>query len=160
MIKVNSNNTFDDNGCPIACDGDDEEAEWFSTAFSPLTNRLNTAAQGANLMTKDIYNLMALCPYDSLAYMKLSPLRQLSADDEFELFEYANDIGKYYGTSISQILGPVQGVGYTDEVISRLTCKPVKDETQTNRSSVRSVGVPALSTSIAHLFMAHIPISP
>ena len=64
----------------------------------PLANRLNTAAPGANLTTKDIYNLMALCPYDSLACMRLSPLCQLFADEEFKLFEYANDIDKYYGT--------------------------------------------------------------
>lgn len=33
-----------------------------------------------------------------------------------------------------QKLGPVQGVGYTNELIARLTGKPVKDETQTNRT--------------------------
>ena len=33
-----------------------------------------------------------------------------------------------------QKLGPVQGVGYTNELLARLTGKPVKDETQTNRT--------------------------
>lgn len=98
FIKANSNNTLNNNGCPKAGDGDKKEAKWFAAAFPPLVDRLNKAAPGANLTTKDIYNLMALCPYDSLASMKLSPLCQLFVDNEFELFEYANDLDKYYGT--------------------------------------------------------------
>lgn len=98
VIKANSNNTLDDNGCPNAGGSDEEEGEWFDVAFPPLADRLNKVAPGANLTTKDVYNLMALCPYDSLAYMRLSPLCQLFADKEFDLFEYANDLDKYYGT--------------------------------------------------------------
>ena len=84
--------------CPNAGDGDDEQTEWLATAFVPLANRLNTAAPGANLTTQDVYNIMALCPFDSLVYARLSLLCQLFDDEEFELFEYANDIDKYYGT--------------------------------------------------------------
>ena len=98
IIKSNSNNTLDDNMCPNAGDGDGEQAEWLATAFVPLTDRLNTAAPGANLTTRDVYNIMALCPFDSLVHVRLSPFCQLFDDDEFELFEYANDIDKYYGT--------------------------------------------------------------
>jgi hypothetical protein len=98
IIKNNSNNTLDDNMCPNAGDGDDEQAEWLSTAFTPLTNHLNAAAPGANLTTEDVYFIMTLCPFDSLAHVRLSPLCQLFDDGEFELFEYANDVDKYYGT--------------------------------------------------------------
>ena len=98
IIKSNSNNTLDDNMCPNAGDGDDEQAEWLATAFSPLADRLNTGAPGANLTTQDVYNIMALCPFDSLVHARLSPLCQLFDDNEFELFEYANDVDKYYGT--------------------------------------------------------------
>lgn len=84
--------------CPNAGDGDDQQEEWFDAAFAPLADRLNAAAPGAHLKKKDVYNIMALCPFDSLAYERLSPLCQLFADDEFELFEYANDVEEYYGT--------------------------------------------------------------
>lgn len=36
--------------------------------------------------------------------------------------------------SYGQELGPVQGVGYINELIARLTGTPVRDNTQTNRS--------------------------
>ena len=98
VIKNNSNNTLDNNMCPNAGDGDHEQGEWLDTAFVPLADRLNTAAPGANLTTKDVYNIMALCPFDSLINDRLSPLCQLFDDDEFGLFEYANDVDKYYGT--------------------------------------------------------------
>lgn len=84
--------------CPNSGDGDDEQAEWLTIAFTPLADRLNVAAPGANLTAKDVYFIMALCPFDSLAHVKLSPLCQLFDDKEFELFEYASDIDKYYGT--------------------------------------------------------------
>ena len=84
--------------CPNAGDGDGEQTEWLATAFASLADRLNTAASGASLTTQDVYNIMTLCPFDSLAHVRLSPLCQLFGDDEFELFEYANDVDKYYGT--------------------------------------------------------------
>ena len=98
IIKSTSNNTLDDNNCPNVGDGDKEQGEWFDAAFPPLVKRLNKAAPGANLEAKDVFNIMALCPFDSLAYNRLSPICQLFEDREFELFEYANDIDKYYGT--------------------------------------------------------------
>lgn len=98
LLEANSKNPLDNNECPNAGNGDAQEAKWLATAFPPLVDGLNIGAPGANLTPEDVYNLMALCPYDSLASMKLSPLCQLFADEEFELFEYANDIDKYYGT--------------------------------------------------------------
>ena len=98
VTKANSNNTLNNGGCPNAGNGDNQENEWLATAFPHLAKRLNKAAPGAKLKKKDILHLMALCPYDSLAHMKLSPLCQLFVDQEFGLFEYANDLDKYYGT--------------------------------------------------------------
>lgn len=84
--------------CPNVGDGNDERDEWLATAFTPLAHRLNKAAPGAKLKAKDVYSLMALCPFDSLAYNRLSAICQLFDDKEFELFEYANDIDTYYDT--------------------------------------------------------------
>lgn len=84
--------------CPDAGGSGDEEAEWLTSAYTPIANRLNTAAPGANLTTQDVDNIMALCPFDSLAQAKLNPFCGLFDDEEFELFEYADDIDKYYGT--------------------------------------------------------------
>ena len=49
-------------------------------------------------MGKDVNNIMALCPFDSLVHARLSPFCQIFDDEDFELFQYADDIDKYYGT--------------------------------------------------------------
>ena len=40
----------------------------------------------------------------------------------------------FYSIRYGQALGPVQGVGYINELLARLTGQPVQDETQTNRT--------------------------
>ena len=47
-------------------------------------------------------------------------------------FEYASGLDKHYGTGYGQRLGRVQGVGYVNELLARLTHRPVSDRTQTN----------------------------
>lgn len=98
VIKSTSNDTLDDNLCPNAGGSGHEQDDWFGSGFTPLVNRLNTAAPGANLTGEDVDNIMALCPFDSLVYGRLSPFCQMFDDGEFELFQYADDIDKYYGT--------------------------------------------------------------
>jgi hypothetical protein len=41
-------------------------------------------------------------------------------------------LNKYYGYSHGNPLGPTQGVGFTNELIARLTSQPVNDHTTTN----------------------------
>lgn len=42
------------------------------------------------------------------------------------------DLEKYYNRGYGNPLGCVQGVGYVNEVLARLTSQPVQDTTQTN----------------------------
>jgi len=51
----------------------------------------------------------------------------------FTGFEYWGDLDKYYNTGYGQgPLGPVNGVGYINELLARLTDTPVNDSTSTN----------------------------
>jgi hypothetical protein len=98
---------------------------------------------------------MSLCPFESVYTQSLSPFCALFTLSEFEQFEYSGDLDKYYKTGYvnnyptilpqmfirccfferyGQPLGRVQGVGYVNELIARLTGKPVRDHTQTNRT--------------------------
>lgn len=80
----------------------------------------------------------------------VSPFCALFEDDDWVGFEYSSDVDKYYDTGqadfhklihdserlfrFGQKLGPVQGVGWTNELIARLTNQPLKDSTQSNHS--------------------------
>lgn len=120
--------------CPSAGNSDEQTDLWLSVYAPPITARLNSAAPGANLSDADIYSLLSLCPFDTAAKQSRSPFCDAFDSADFVGFEYSGDLDKYYGTGYGQALGPVQGVGYLNELIARLTGKPVEDETQTNRT--------------------------
>lgn len=144
--------------CPGAGDSDEQTSAWLGTFAPPITSRLNAAASGANLTDKDTFSLISLCPFETVFLEKGSPFCSIFAEDQisFPGFEYAGDLDKYYGTGYvtsyvadtqllfseyqmvfnryGQELGRVQGVGYVNELIARLTNSPVRDNTQTNRT--------------------------
>jgi hypothetical protein len=51
---------------------------------------------------------------------------------EWHAYDYFQTLGKYYGYSVGNSLGATQGVGYVNELLARLTEKPVDDHTNTN----------------------------
>ncbi|KAH9001092.1 phytase [Lactarius akahatsu] len=134
ILPESGNLTLDDNMCPNAGDGDAESERWLAIYAPPITRRLNLAAPGANLSNKDTYNLMSLCAFHSQATMTPSPFCGLFTPEEFRGFEYFGDVDKFYDNGHGGNLGRVRGVGYVNELLARLTGKPVRDNTQTNRT--------------------------
>ncbi|EPQ58850.1 phytase, partial [Gloeophyllum trabeum ATCC 11539] len=132
IIDESLNDTLDDAMCPKAGSNDAQTDAWLSVFAPNITARLNAGAPGANLTDVDTYNIMTLCPFESVAKENTSAFCRLFTDEEFAGFEYMGDLDKYYGTGYGQPLGPVQGVGYINELLARLTGQPVQDHTQTN----------------------------
>ncbi|KAJ3506030.1 hypothetical protein NLJ89_g7102 [Agrocybe chaxingu] len=134
ILDEDRNDTLDDNMCPNAGDSDTQTEIWTNIFGAPIATRLNAQALGANLTATDISFLMPLCAFDSIVREAPSPFCDLFTPAEFAQYEYYGDLDKYYGTGYGQELGPVQGVGYINELLARLTETPVQDETQTNRT--------------------------
>ena len=61
-----------------------------------IATRLNSAAPGANLDPQDAYAIMHLCPFETVAKKKLSPFCSLFSKEDFEIYEYAGDLEKFY----------------------------------------------------------------
>jgi Histidine phosphatase superfamily (branch 2) len=137
--------------CPNAGSSDTQTDLWSSIYGPPIADRLNAHALGANLTGQDISNLIPLCAFETAATATLSPFCGIFTQVEFAQFEYWADLDKYYETGYvfrirnwkllsssmyryGQTLGPVQGVGYINELLARLTESPVEDNTQTNRT--------------------------
>ena len=119
--------------CPSAGDSDDQDNTWLGTFAPPMTAWFNKGAPGANITDTDTYNLLSLCSFDTIAHESRSPFCAIyDALDAASAFSYYGDLDKYYGTGYGQALGPVQGVGYVNELLARLTDTPVHDHTQTN----------------------------
>ncbi|KAK7453498.1 hypothetical protein VKT23_011775 [Stygiomarasmius scandens] len=137
VISSDTNDTLDDSMCPAAGSSDPQTGAWL-LAFGPsVQKKLNEGAPGANLTLLETYALGTLCAFDSVAHsshpqVTISPWCGLFNQTDFEALEYAGDLDKFYGTGYGQPLGPVQGVGYVNELLARLTDQPVQDHTQTN----------------------------
>ncbi|RFU28553.1 hypothetical protein B7463_g7773, partial [Scytalidium lignicola] len=133
-----SNNTLDHGLCKGFEDGNDVSKAaqniWTDIFAKPITARLNKNLPGANLTDHDTIILMDLCPFETVANAAgtVSEFCALFSEKEWHAFGYYQSLGKYYGFSWGTPLGPTQGVGWTNELIARLTAKPVKDHTSTN----------------------------
>ncbi|KAF7334253.1 hypothetical protein MSAN_02386700 [Mycena sanguinolenta] len=131
-----------DDLCPNASGSHKEMSQWLAVYGPPITARLNSWAPGANLVDEDIHGLMMLCAFHTVASvpyeynegspLPFSPFCSLFKPSEFEAFEYSSDLDKYYSTGYGARVGRVQGVGYVNELLARLTGSPVSDHTSTN----------------------------
>ncbi|KAJ3570641.1 hypothetical protein NP233_g4262 [Leucocoprinus birnbaumii] len=128
------NNTLDDKSCPNADHPDAPMDTWQNIYAKPIADRFNSIARGMpeNITSDDAQALITLCALETVAKEKYSSFCNLFTQSEFEDFEYAVDLDKFYFTGYGSALGPVQGVGYINELLARLTDQPVEDHTQTN----------------------------
>lgn len=111
----------------------------FTDIFAPaIRDRLQSDLPGVTLSNSDVVYLMDMCSFDTVARTadasELSPFCHLFTDKEWTKYNYLLSLKKYYGYGAGNPLGPAQGIGYTNELIARLTQTPVHDHTSTNHT--------------------------
>ncbi|CAN9118465.1 unnamed protein product [Alternaria alternata] len=137
----NWNNTLSHDICPAFEGGphhglgDRAQHVWADKFVPPIQQRINSAL-GTNLSATSIVYLMDMCPFDTLAHpsAKMSDFCRIFTEKEWREYDYFQTLGKFYGYGVGNPLGPTQGVGYVNELLARLTNKPVDDNTNTNRT--------------------------
>ncbi|KAM5541217.1 hypothetical protein V8D89_005146 [Ganoderma adspersum] len=85
--------------CPNADDGSTQMDTWLSVFAPRLLKRFNKAAPGVKLDTSMVFDLMAMCPFESVAKLWErggSPFCALFDEEDFRDFEYHGDVEKYY----------------------------------------------------------------
>lgn len=134
-----SNNTLDHGSCPSFEESKlgDEVVANFTQLFVPsIRKRLLDHLPGVNFTVSDVVSLMDMCPFDTVARTpdasELSPFCALFTTEEWTQYNYMQSLGKYYGYGAGNPLGPAQGIGFTNELIARMTQTPVQDTTSTN----------------------------
>lgn len=141
MDEDNKNNTLAGAYCPSFTDGiyseiGDTAQSTFNKLWVPaVQKRLNAELPGANLTLTQIIYLMDLCPFETVASTggnTLSAFCELFTDQEWDSYNYYQTLGKYYGYGNGNPLGPSQGAGWVNELLARMTNKPVNDHTDTN----------------------------
>lgn len=114
--------------------GANAQAIWASVFTPNITARLNKNLPGVNFTSTDTIYFMDLCPFNTVSTLlgDISPFCDLITEDEWHSYDYYQTLGKYYGYGLGNPLGSTQGVGFTNELIARMTSSPVKDHTSTN----------------------------
>lgn len=109
---------------------------WANIFVPSITGRLNSDLHGADLSQVQTIDIMDMCPFVTVASPNgsISDFCNLFTEAEWHQYSYYETLGKYYGTGAGNPLGPTQGVGFVNELIARLTDKPVVDHTSTNRT--------------------------
>lgn len=133
------NNTLDHSVCTKFENSElkDHVSDNFTETFAPaIRDRLESDLPGIALSTGDVVYLMDMCAFDTVARTpdasELSPFCGIFTDEEWTKYNYLLSLKKYYGYGAGNTLGPAQGIGYTNELIARLTQTPVHDYTSTN----------------------------
>ncbi|KAI1776878.1 phosphoglycerate mutase-like protein [Hypoxylon cercidicola] len=132
------NNSLSPNLCPAfedsRHDNNDEQENWVNRFVPPIMERLNKNLPGANLSDQETIHMMDLCPFNTVANDKgkISEFCYLFTVGEWHDYDYYQSLGKWYGYGNGSPLGPTQGVGFVNELLARLTGKPVADHTTTN----------------------------
>lgn len=121
---------------PYSVTGANAQQTFLNTFLAPITQRLNDNLPGANISAADTISMMDLCPFNTVASSTgaISPFCDLFEGPEWRNYNYYQSLGKYYGYGSGNPLGPTQGVGYTNELIARLTGTAVVDRTSVNHT--------------------------
>ncbi|KAL7004282.1 hypothetical protein EMMF5_006168 [Cystobasidiomycetes sp. EMM_F5] len=129
-----SNDTLANSNCP-AWRPLNAEWDWAKRFTPPIAARLEsffTMSANIRFSPFDIVTLFWLCAFESAAKQTTSEFCYLFQEDEILQFEYFLDLEKFYNRGYGHELGPLQGAGWINELVARLTESPVKDATQVN----------------------------
>ncbi|USW48704.1 Putative histidine phosphatase superfamily, clade-2, histidine acid phosphatase active [Septoria linicola] len=137
-----SNNTLNHGLCTAFENGPDStiasnaQKTWANTFVPAIQTRINNDLQGASLTVTEIIYLMDQCPFNTVASPSgaISSFCDLFTENEWHQYNYYQTLNKYYGYSYGNPLGPTQGVGFTNELIARLTNTAVNDHTSSNHT--------------------------
>ncbi|KAF8839264.1 phosphoglycerate mutase-like protein [Paxillus ammoniavirescens] len=93
--------------------------------------------EGFTLEIEDIYRMQQMCAYETVA-LGYSKFCELFTEDEWEGFNYALDLSFWYDSSFGSPVARVQGLGYLQELISRLTHTPVATHNSSTNATLHA----------------------
>ncbi|KIL68527.1 hypothetical protein M378DRAFT_158328 [Amanita muscaria Koide BX008] len=97
---------------------------WTSKYLKDAQKRLQSQLGGFDLSIEDVYSMQLLCPYETVA-IGYSKFCELFNREEWEGFDYSLDLLFWYTSAFGSPVARVQGIGYIQELIARLTHTPI-----------------------------------
>ncbi|KAF7968230.1 hypothetical protein HWV62_31613 [Athelia sp. TMB] len=99
-------------------------ANWSAIYLKPAVKRLGSLLKGVNLTVTDVSDMQSTCAYETVA-LGYSEFCGLFTEEEWKGFEYSIDLEFWYSDGPGQPTAAAQGIGYVQELVSRLTRTPI-----------------------------------
>ncbi|KAF9480866.1 phosphoglycerate mutase-like protein [Pholiota conissans] len=100
-------------------------SRWAEIYLKDAQKRLQKDMHGMELSIQDVYIMQQLCPYETVA-LGYSKFCELFTEEEWDGFNYALDLQFWYGSAFGSPVARVQGIGYIQEMVARLTHTPIE----------------------------------
>ncbi|THG96255.1 hypothetical protein EW026_g5547 [Hermanssonia centrifuga] len=98
--------------------------KWAGIYLKDAQARLAPQLKGYDLSIEDVYTLQQMCAYETVA-IGYSKFCELFTQKEWEGFDYSLDLYFWYDSAFGSPVARVQGIGYVQEMIARLTHTPI-----------------------------------
>ncbi|EIW74055.1 phosphoglycerate mutase-like protein [Coniophora puteana RWD-64-598 SS2] len=108
---------------------------WTATYLSDAYTRIQKQLSGLELSVEDVYTMQQMCAYETVA-IGYSKFCELFTEDEWEGFNYALDISFWYDSAFGSPVAKVQGIGYVQELVSRLTKTPIETHNSSTNATL------------------------
>ncbi|KZV87033.1 phosphoglycerate mutase-like protein [Exidia glandulosa HHB12029] len=109
--------------------------EWAAIYLKDAQKRLQGQIKGFDLTTEDVYIMQQTCAYETVA-LGYSSFCELFTQEEWEGFEYALDLYFWYDSAFGAPTARVQGIGYVQELVARLTETPIAVHNSSTNSTL------------------------
>ncbi|KAH8087891.1 phosphoglycerate mutase-like protein [Cristinia sonorae] len=98
--------------------------QWADIYLADAHARLAPLMKGYSLTIEDVYTFQQMCAYETVA-IGYSKFCELFTEEEWKGFDYALDLFFWYDSAFGSPVARVQGIGYVQEMLARLTHTPI-----------------------------------
>ncbi|KAF9015491.1 histidine phosphatase superfamily [Cyathus striatus] len=114
----------------IGAFGSVQSSNWATVFLKSALKRLQPFLKGIDLQISDLVAMQQLCAYETVA-LGFSSFCDLFTEEEWKGFEYWFDLDFWYGSGPGNPAASAQGIGYVEELVSRLTQTPLTTASST-----------------------------
>ncbi|KAJ8699287.1 hypothetical protein PTI98_002418 [Pleurotus ostreatus] len=127
--------------CPNARDKlKSDRGLWYVKKWAPIylrdaRSRIQAHLKGFDLTYEDVFTMQQMCAYETVA-IGYSKFCELFTAEEWDGFDYSLDLTFWYNSAFGSPVARVQGIGYIQELIARLTHTPIATHNSSTNSTL------------------------
>ncbi|KAG1727933.1 histidine phosphatase superfamily [Suillus paluster] len=110
---------------------------WKEVYLKDTVPRVQRYLDGLELDIEDVYAMQELCAFETVA-LGYSKFCELFTEKEWEGFDYSYDLNLWYGVAWGSPVARGEGIGYVQELVSRLTQTPIETHNSSTNATLHN----------------------